>query len=257
MKSRYEVTLGGKKLSSVNKNLLILDVQYGQPETSQQEYQIANLDGLDLGRKVYKRRTVTVTFELHIYGTAERNAACQAVTEWAMAGGTLRTSDRAGQYLTVECTQFPQINSVRGWTEPLTVVFSTVGIPFWRADTQKTLTINGKTAKGTLKMDGNAGKTLVSATITAKAALTSIQITVGSSTIKLTGISLAANKNLVIDYRNARYIRIRADGVSVLSKVDPKASTDVLEAACGASNSVTITASANITATITARGLYL
>lgn len=256
MTSRYEVTLGGKKLSSVNKNLLILDVQYGQPETSQQEYQIANLDGLDLGRKVYKRRTVTVTFELHIYGTAERNAACQAVTEWAMAGGTLRTSDRAGQYLTVECTQFPQINSVRGWTEPLTVVFSTVGIPYWQSDTKNALTISGTTARGTLKVGGNTGTTPVTVTITAKAMLRSVQITVGSSTIKLTDIRVPTSRTLEITYTKDRYLRVRANGENVMKNIDP-ASSDTLLATCGASNAVTITASANMTAVLEARGRYL
>lgn len=257
MTSRYEVTLGGVKMSSLNKNLLILDVSYSDPEISRQEYQIANLDGLDYGRKIYKRRSVTVTFELHIYSIADRNAACQAVKNWAKDGGTLLVNDRSGQYLTVECTQFPEINSVKNWTDPLTIVFSTVGNPYWNANSQKTLTISGTNPKGNLVLDGNIGNALVSADITANVAITSLQVAVGSTKIKLSNISVAAGKVVKIDYVKSRYMRIRVDSTSLMSKLDPQNSTDNLQATCGASNSVVVTASGKVTAVIKARGLFL
>lgn len=256
MTSRYEVTLGGVKMSSLNKNLLILDVSYIDPEISRQEYQIANLDGLDYGRKIYKRRSVTVTFELHIYSISIRNAACQAVIAWAKNGGTLQINDRAGQYLTVECTQFPEISSVKNWTDPLEIVFSTVGNPYWNANSQKTLTISGKSANGKLTLDGNAGNALVSVDVTAVAAITSLQVVVGNTKLKLTGINIAAGKTVKIDYISGRFLRIRVDSTSLLSKLDPS-SSDNLQAVCGSTNSVSVSASAKVTAAFKARGLFL
>ena len=257
MTSRYEVTLGGVKLSSIDKNLLILDVAYSGVETNMKTYTAANLEGYDISRTYYGKQTVTVTFELHIYDTAKRNEALQKVNEWAgTARKTLQINDRKNQYLAVRCTQYAAITSVKNWTDPLTIVFETDYIPFWMSSTQKTLTLAGSKPSGTLKMDGNVGNALVTIEATAKVNITSFKATVGSTNVEIKSISVPSGNTIVIDYIRERYLRVRANGSSVMSKL-ATTSTDRLLAPCGANTSVAIAASGNVTATIKARGLWL
>ena len=256
MTSRYEVTLGDVKMSTLDKDLLILDVGYPVPEYETDEYTIANLDGYDISDTRLKKQLVTVTFELHIYDTQKRNEACQKVNAWAQAGGTLKINDRKDQYLSVRCEQYASVESVRDWTAPLTLTFATVAIPYWQSTTQKVLTVSGASASGTLKMDGNTKEALVSVEVTANVAITAFEVTVGSTKIVLKDISVAKNKELIIDYKNSRFLRIRADGTSILKKLQPE-STDNLRAKCGTNVAVTMKASGKVTAVFKARGLWL
>ena len=256
MISRYRVAIGGTQLDSLDDNLLILDIQHSPVEKQIRQSSVANLDGYEIADTKYIRRTITVTFELHIYDIAERNAVCQKINAWAKNGGTMTVSDREGQRIIVACEQLADIESARNWTDPLTLVFSSTYSPFWETVAAKTVTLAGKTAKGTLKMDGNAGDALVSVTVTAKAAVSSLQLTVGDCVLKLTGLSVAADKQIVVDYVRQRLLRIRADGKSVLAKLDP-ASTDNLRAACGADTAIAVTANNSVTAVFTARGRWM
>lgn len=260
MRSRYRISVGGVHLDSLDDNLRILDIQYSSPDFEIPEYRSANLNGYEnIGDDdaYFNKTTVTVTFELHIYDIQERNAVCQKVNLWANAGGTLVTNDRENQRLwNTRCEKYASIESVRDWTAPLTVVFATTNIPYWVSSTGKTLSLKGKSAKGTLKMDGNIGQAKVSATVTAEAKFTSFQITAGSTVLKITGITVETGKQLVIDYVRNRHLRVRVDGKSVMANVDPS-SSDLLTVPCGANTAVSITASNKVTATITARGLWL
>lgn len=276
MRSRYRVSLGNVQLDSIDENLLILDISHSSSGEQITQSKVSGLDGYDVGDAYIEKTIVTVTFELHIYNIMERNYVCQLVNKWAAAGGTLATNDRytvkgiavdkktgAKTYTTegqrlyyTRCEKFADIESARNWTDPLTLVFATTYEPHWCSQNTKTLTLTGKSAKGTLKMDGNTGISPVSVTVTANAAISSFQITAGGSTLKLTGLSLAKDKKLVIDYVNSRYLRIRADGKSAMAKLDP-ASSDRLTVPCGANTVVSITANNKVTAVITARGRWI
>lgn len=276
MRSRYRVSLGGVQLDSIDENLLILDISHSSSGEQITQSKVSGLDGYDVGDAYIEKTIVTVTFELHIYNPMERNYVCQLVNKWAEAGGTLATSDRyiitgiavdkktgkksystEGQRLfQTRCEKYADIESARNWTDPLTIVFATTSEPHWCSQNTKTLTLTGKSAKGTLKLDGNIGNAPVYATVTAKAAVSSFQITVGSTMLKLTGLNLTTNGTLEIDYVRTRYLRIRADGKSVMSKLDPS-SNDRLLAPCGEKTAVSITANAKVSVVITARGRWL
>ena len=124
MISRYRVSLGGVQLDSLDDNLMILDVSYPAMRPEFTDNRVAGLDGIDATEDYFRGGTVTVTFELHIYDIAKRNAACQKVNEWAQAGGTLVVNERKGQQLRdVRCERYANIQSARNWTDPLTIVF--------------------------------------------------------------------------------------------------------------------------------------
>ena len=257
MITRYRVSLGGVQLDSLDDNLAILDVQYSPLTKQERHYQTAGLDGFDTGEEKYEGQTVTITFELHIYDTAERNMVCQAVNKWANTPGSLVINDREGQYLrAVKCQQFAAIGSVRNWTDPITIIFTSERTPFWLSSSTKAVTISGKNAKGTLDLDGNVGNSLIECEVTAQAAVSSVQITVGDTVLKLSKLSIATGEKLVIDYTRSRYLRIRANGSSVLTKLDAS-SSDLLLAPCGAKTTVGIIANNKVTAKFTGRGCWL
>lgn len=253
MIGRYRVSLGGVQLDSIHDKLLILDVRYGPKKTERQKISAANLDGYALSGEFSSERSVTVIFELHIYDTAERNRVCQLVNAWAENGRTLKTSDREGQYLTVYCDQQAEIGSVRNWTDPLSLVFTTKWKPDWTSEKESVVTLNGKSASGTLKLDGNLGSALVSVSATAAEAVSSFQATVGDTTIYLTGLSVPAGQKIEISYIDDRYLRIRANGKSVRMKPE---SSDNLRAPCGANTKVSFTANKKMTVVFSARGVF-
>lgn len=249
--------MGGVQMDSLDDNLAILDISNPQPERSRKNNTTANLNGIDYDEEYVGQQTVTVTFELHIYDIKKRNAALQKVNAWAKTGGTLIINDREKQrLLNVVCQQYADMGSVKKWTDPLTVVFATTYVPYWVSDTAITRTLTGKSASGTLGMDGNVGSSLVSVTVTAEANVSSVQLVCGSCTLKLTGLSLSSGQQLVVDYTRNRYLRIRANGSSVMTKLDPSSSDNLL-ASCGKSNAVSVTANGKVTAVFTARGCWL
>lgn len=257
MISRYRVKLGSTQLDSIDDNILILDVAYSSLEKNISKYATANLDGYDIHETYVARQTVTISFELRIYDTAERNAVLQKINEWAMVGGDLQINDREEQYLSsVVCDQYATLTSVRNWTDPLTIVFSTTTNPYWLSSTPKTVTLSGKSAGGTLKMNGNVGNALINVSITTEGTVSSLQIVVGSTKLVLKGLSVPSGKKIVVDYIKDRYLRILANGSSVLSKLQTE-STDDLHAKCGQDVNVSITANSKITAVFSGRGMWL
>ena len=258
MRSRYRISVGGVHMDTLDDNLMILDISHSPMKRVIAESRAANLNGIDYADTPYlDKTTVTVTFELHIYDIAKRNAACQKVNEWAAAGGTLLSNDRSGQQLRdVVCERFASIASARNWTDPLTVIFATTWNPHWRSGSLKTLALSGKTPKGTLKMDGNLGETPVTVEATAKANVTSFKITVGSTNVELKGLTMKNGSVLKIDHQRGRYLRVRVDDKSVMSLLQPN-SSDMLTAKCGENVAVSISANGKVAATISARGEWL
>lgn len=257
MTSRYRIALGGVQLDSVDKNIVITDIRYNTLKSEIQRISTGNLDGFVVSGEQLTERLVTVTFMLRIYDTAKRNEACMKINEWASAGGTLTTNDRAGQRLHyTKCIQFASIESVRNWTDPLTLVFSTTSLPYWRSNNQVTKILSGKSAIGKLVLDGDVGYAPVEVTVTAKEAISSLQLKAGDTILKLTGMNIPANKTVVVDMINGmRHLRIRGNGASVMGRLDP-ASSDYLRAKCGDSTDISVTASGKVSAEFSARGWW-
>ena len=256
MRTRYRISIGGVQMDSLDDNLCILNINYAPPERETKRHTTANQDGYEYGETKILRRTVTVTFELHEYGIKERNALCQKVNEWAAVGGTLITNDREGQrLLNVRCEKYADV-SARDWTEPLTLVFSTTVNPYWRSNTQITRTLTGKNVTGTMNLDGNTSSSNVSVEVTASAAVTSLQLTVGDRVLKLTGLSISTGQKVVVDYAKDRYLRIKVGSTSLMGKLDPS-SSDTLLAECGKSNGIGVVADGKVTAVFTARGCWM
>ena len=279
MISRYEVKLNdksleslitrkveyindkGKKATRTEYPLLVLDVAYSGTQYQVKEQTVAGLDGYDVAETYAQKQTVAVTFELHLYDTAERNAACQKVIAWAKDGGELKINDRANQHLQVRCETFPVISSVKHWTDPLTIVFATVAVPYWRNDKMDTLSLSsGTSSTGYLTMTGNPPlKTLVNADIkSTTGTVTSLQIACGSTKLVLKGFSLKKNEIMNIRYTNDRYLSIKVGNTSFMKYLQSN-SSDMLLASCGSKgyNKITVTADKKVSSSFSAEGLWL
>ena len=258
MKSRYRIKLGDTHLDSLDNDILILDIQHSQPDRNIAKQTVANLDGYDVANITTGQRSVTVTFEIHTYDIAARNAVCQLVNKWAANGGTLRTNDRDGQHLEeVICEQYAEIDSAKNWTDPLTVVFSTTVNPNWVADKADVLTLTGTSTNSNLAVKGSPGIFApVTATVTPAAKLTSLQITVGSSKVVLTGMNIAKNTDIKVDHISGRFLRIRSSGKSLMAYVNPNKTTDRLVAESGARSKFSISSDAKVTVKFEVEGCY-
>lgn len=256
MRSRYRISVGGVQMDSLDDNLLILNIGYSVPERDVKKNSNGTLNGYEIGESYVSQRLITVTFELHIYDVAERNEVCQKVNNWAAVGGTLITNDRAGQrLLNAVCEQYADIDSARDWTAPLTIVFASTYNPYFVSNDEVTRTLTGKNVSGTMTLDGNVGSALVKVSATAQAAVHSLKLTVGDTVLELTGLSVATGQSVVIDYVHNRYLRIKANGSSVMSKLLPT-SSDNLKAECGKVNSIGVVADGKVSAVFTARGCW-
>ena len=97
---------------------------------------------------------------------------------------------------------------------------------------------------------------MVSVTATAGATVSSFKVTAGSTTIALTGLSVAAGQKIVIDYLKDRYLRIMANGKSVMARRSAS-SSDLLLVPCGANTKVSFTSSASMASVVfSARGVW-
>lgn len=257
MISRYSISLNGNELSEIDERLLILDVSHQDSGITREQFKVANRDGARLYDEYREKISVAVTFELRIYSISERQSVLQSIVAWAKNGGKLRTNDMDGVYLDCICEQLPSIQSVKKWLDPLTVVFSAYAFPYWQDEDPAIASLTGRNSGGSIDVPGTAKKAYASVAVTSKAGtVTSLTIHVGSTAISLSGISIAKNKTVIVDYDKNRILHITSDGVSLLSK-RTGASSDDLYALCGETNEIRVVASSEVTATFTIRGAWL
>lgn len=253
MKTRFIVALNGISLESLNENIAVTDIAYPPSAT---EYTVANFAGRSGGMAVrnHKRElTVTVTFELHEYGTQQRQNACQEIIRWAKNGGKLHTSDRPDQYLQCVCTKLPSVESASKWTDGLKVEFTAYAVPYWQGLYPSKLTISGASAEGVIFVPGNA-ETRPNVKITANTAITSLTVSFGNTSIALTGLETAADDVITIAHDENGILSIKTGTTSLLSKRSVTSSDDLV-AECG-NIPVTVTASGSVTAEFTAKGVW-
>lgn len=256
MRTRYRISVGGTYLDALDSRICIIDIQHMAPEIQRTIEIPGQADGGIVTKSYREKASVSVTFELRIYSITERDEVMQTIKTWAKAGGTLLTNDRSGKRLyNVVCEQFPEVTSVRNWLDPVTIVFSAYRFPYWQDSTVTTVTLTGTNASGKMNLPGNWGNAYVSATITAKAAVTWFEIKTGSTAIKVNA-SLAKDDVVEITYGTSHEISIKKGKTSLLSG-RTAASADNLLLPCGKESSISIKADKKVSCQFKARGVWL
>lgn len=254
MISRYQVSLNGSDMSSINPNLLVLDVSYADPSYAIDSTQVGGRDGAVILNETKESASVTITFELHIYSIAERQMVCQLVNAWAKDGGILRINDRPDQRLHCKCSRFASVASAKNWTDPLTVVFSGFQPPYWQDEQATELELSGVEDTSLLDVPGNGKEAYVECTVVPQATLTHIILRAGESVFDLSGLSIPSGDTLSIGYQDG-ILHIRHGSTSLLGSRTGNSSDD-LKVPCGQGSSFSVTADAAVEATFSVRGCW-
>lgn len=277
MITRYRMSIGGVQLDSCldeieefeqyKDRIVLLNIGYTAPEISRTIETAGDVDGGIITKTYRQKATVTVTFGIYIYDVADRFAVCQHIKTLASKGGTIITNDRPGQELdNCVCEQYPEIDSAKDWTAPLTMVFSAYAFPYWQEQEATVRSLTGKKTSATTYVPGNAPNAmtivdfLVNEAYSASAVTTVVSI--NGKSIKLY-YAFKKNNYCVIDYDSNNNLRVRVYDTptstkytSILSSV-ADTSSDKLLAKPGANNTVSIDAAKGITATFSVRGAWL
>ena len=254
MISRYEATLNGVALSSISPDILILDISYRPASIQNEVYTTARRQGARIYRRYSNTTSCTITFEIHAYDIAERQVICNAIQTWARKGGVLQTNDRPGQRLRCICETFPAINSVKNWTEALSITFTAYDLPFWEQYTPTSITLTGTSGSGTLYVPGCVEDAPVEADITAQGTVTSLNLTVNGRTLTLSGISVTSGQVIKIAYDDEMIQSIKVGNTSLLNR---RTGVDDLLVNCGEDNSFSFSSNAAVSVKYMVRGLWV
>lgn len=255
MMSRYKVWLNGESLEEISPKIYVSDIAYKPMTPTYSSNRIGAADGQLVGGADYvDLNSVSVSFMVREYSTTKRQLIIQNIIRWATKGGWLTTSDRDGMRMYVRCSRYPAINSVMRWLDYLTVEFTAFELPYWTSiEPVKVILQNGDTDMLIL---GGARRSFVEASIHASAALSSVSITVGDTSVSLTGLSIAGGDDITISYTDDHHIlEIKHGTTSILDK-RTAASSDDLIAEIG-ENNVSFTASGTASCTLFVREVYL
>lgn len=254
--SRYEVWMNDIALSSISGNIYVSEIKYKPAAIRTVTAETAGRNGERIESLKMKGTAVTVSFYLKKTDNTARQEIVQAIAAWAR-NGILKTSDRRMMQLHVMCVEPPFVPDVCDWTTPISMKFQSFEKTFWEECIPSEVTLaSGTSGSGTLYVPGNAGDTPVCATVTPASSLTdgNITLTVGDTSITLTGVSATSSSPVVISYDQNGFLKIMCGTTSLLSK---RTGSDDLLAGCGQNTAVSFSASAAASVKFSARGLWI
>jgi hypothetical protein len=253
MREPIEITLNDTELRTACPAILIQDVSHTAPMTTREWLRPANRDSMIPGNMRRDGCGVGIKFVLPVRDYAERMEALSAIKAWGIHGGILETEDRPGQQLHVVCEKMPNMSSVKSIGDVMEIQFKAYTRPFWEESTPETLTMTaGTSGSGTITVPGNIDGALVEAEITAGASVSEITLTVGDTSITLSGLALENGQIVKIQYDERNIQSIKVGGTSLMDK---RSGSDDLLTVCG-ENAVEYSASASVQVTLKVRGLW-
>lgn len=254
MISRYAVWLNDVSLAEIDPDIYVADISYTAASPKVESSRLAASDGQYVSRDYIDSAKVAVSFEVHAYSTARRQAIVERIAVWAANGGWLKTSDRAGQKLYVRSSRYPAVNSVMRWTDNLSVEFTAYDFPFWVDEQPNAITL-AQGATGNLFVYGMR-PTGAELAITAVSAVSRVEVHAGDSKLILDGISMVSGDVLNVSYTDDHHIlEIKQGNTSLLNK-RTAASDDDLIVSPG-TNAVSFTADGNATCVLSVKGVYV
>ena len=258
MTSMFNAFLQGKELLEEIPELRVLDINYTPAVIADTTFEPGFMNGSILTDRKYSGAKVGITVEIHEYDPVVRHDVCLRLQQWAINGGVLVTSDRAGQRLNVVCTNIPAIASALRWTDKVTVEFMAYGNPFWEEDAPQTFTLTGNE---NFTVNGCVSSARVSATVksgnntNSGTAITQLSIRTGDTTMSLEGINVAKNRLILIGYDANGFLTIKTDNGVDLMKY--RKGADELLLKCGKRSTCKVSSNTAVTCTLEVRGLWL
>ena len=206
----------------------------------------------------YDTLEVTVTFAIFVPQDEliTRRQIYEDACKWALQGGWLTISYMPDRRLWVDKVQISGAGELRNWNGEYSIRFQAYSVPFWQDVIPSSVTKTSYTSGTfTLPVPGQFRTVAeVEYKNTSGSAVTSFSITVGGSTIALSGISIADNATLKITHENNGLLRILNGSSSVYDK-RTAASADDLYVDPGDAT-VSVTAGGAGTLKVSCRGRY-
>lgn len=251
MMTRYSAWLDGIGLHDISPKLYIMDIEESYPDVSVLTASNAGREGLRVTNRRRQSLTVVIRFMVHEYDTTARKNIFQQIGAWAK-GKYLTISDRPGQRLRVHCDRVPTVQSSLKWTGTQSITFTAYEKPYWENETTTKATITGSSGTWEMTVPGTAEKAPVEVTVnnTGTDTLTDLALTVGDTKMMFTGLNVAAGASMRIYYDD--------EGVLHLPVGQRTAeSSDELQAVCGETTAISMSANTMVSALFEARGRYL
>lgn len=237
MKTLFDCTLNGSKLSALDESIAVTDVRESLLLKGNQR------DGI----------AVEVRVCIHEKDPALRRGVMSKIILWASQGGYITISDRPGQQLSVSCTQLPEM-AAADWTAELALRFRSTHTPWWESAAQAMVTGNGILE---LDVPGDAPSTIAQVILLNMGTedVTEFRLHCDLTDMEFTGVTLSPGSIFTLLYQNG-LLAIELDGESVLHCRTAQ-SSDELRLPCGRASTVYATAPGEpLQATFMARGRY-
>lgn len=251
MTTLFDCALNGILLSSLNERICVLDIREDAPKLRTTALSL-HPEGQHLLRQVRESLTLHVDFALHEEDPILRCKAMQTIHAWAVKGGMLTITSRAGQRLPVICADLPSLSG-EDWTEKCTLTFQSTRVPYWED-------ANATTAAGSEVLTLNVPGTVESVPVDVLV-INNTDETINRLTVRA-GSTQMVFEGLVFE-PGSMFLLIQSDG-PLLAQIDGDSvlhcrtanSADQLLAPCGKNCTAYASASAPLQASFTVRGRY-
>lgn len=252
---RLNAWLNGASLKDADGRIIIKRIIEDAPEVDTTYGAVPGGHGQRFIFQSRKSRRISIVFSIReLYDVTARTRTVDAVNAWARDPGYLEISSRPDQRIWVRRANAAAAGDVRDYTAELQLDFDAYASPFWEDVGETSVSLTGPQAEGTLSVIGSAPP-LIRVDATARAALTSLTVTVGDTSMALEGLTLESGQKLSIDHDPEGWLTITANGQSAMS-ARTAASSDELTASAGAV-AVSVQADAACDVIIRARGRWL
>ena len=250
--------LNGIYLDTLYERIVVTGIDFGAPAETINAVSRMGGAGQRITNAHYDKLEVTVRFSISASkrDLFARRQIYETACKWALQGGWLTVNFLPDRRLWVDKAQIQNPGEMRDWNGEYSILFVAYSVPFWQdvfpVSTTKT---SVSSSSFTLNIPGQYRTVAeVEFTNTSGSSVSTFSITVGGSTIALTGLSLANNKKLRIYHTDDGILKITSDGTSVYSKRST-ASADDLYVNPG-SASVSMTAGGAGTLKVSCYGRY-
>lgn len=222
MTTRYDASVNGVLLSSLDDRIIVTDVRETAPKTrvSTAEKPVGAGSFFVLSKR--QSLDVTVAFVLWERDVAQRKQLLDRVKTWANAGGgnvSIGVNDRPGQYLYARVTDPPVVPSSMRWTDEIQLTFTAYEIPFWRD--QEPVVIKTQLELESAMIPGN-GEALVDVVLTNKGSnpFSAVWFAAGDTRIGFRDLNIPEGGTLSVYHDSLGFLHAEADGQSILEKRD-------------------------------------
>ena len=252
-----DVSINGNPLTTAVPKALLQQVVEENPKYDIESNPRAGAFGQFIDSAQRRSLTVHVDFAINeLYDLSTRAQMQTWAAKWAQ-DGYLTVSYRPYQRLRVAVSQRPALLSVRNYAQAFRASFTALTVPYWQDSGVTTETLTGTDKSGAITPTGTLSKIPVAVTVShPSGTLTTLTLTAGTTQMAFTGLSVAANTDLIIAYDDDYILSIKAGSTGVMS-ARSAASSDHLLVTPGVENAIRVQANVSVSAAFTARGLYL